>query len=47
MHESMNMEKFKLMKKKQEQYVQQQLQEIRRMINTPTFLPVYFQSKEG
>lgn len=47
LQESVNQQKIENIKKKQEQNIAMQLQEIRRMINTPTFLPNYFQSKEG
>lgn len=47
LQESVNQEKIRNIKKKQEMNIQSQLQDIRRMINTPTFMPSYFQSKEG
>lgn len=40
--EAKNQDQIRNIKKKQEANIQNQLQDIRRMINTPTFIPTYF-----
>ena len=47
MQENANQEKIRNIKKKQQAQINYQIEEIRKMINTPTFLPNYFISKDG